>query len=185
LIAPPREPNSDAPSPLAAAGSENLFVGPSVEEILGGQDLAAFSARLADPNARLLFDYWCRLLREHGLAMKPHFDVTQIPSTLSNIYMEEYDVERRQSRMRLMGETLNSQWAERVVGLCTDDYVSGATAELWKASDKAVYFERHVAILTYDLKYIHRPHCTLIDLALPMDDQDGNKFCIGYAWQKT
>jgi hypothetical protein len=132
----------------------------------------------------LLFDYWSRALGEHGLAMKSHFDATQIPAALSNIYMEEYDVEREQSRMRLMGETLKSQWADSVVGLCTDDYVSGSANELWKRSDRVVYFDRCAAILTYNLEYIDRPHCTLIDLALPMDDEDGNKFSIGYAWER-
>lgn len=178
-------PGTNEPSPAAEASHEGLILGPSVDDILNARDLTTFRARLTDAGALLLFDYWCQLLLEHGSVIKPHFDVTQVPSALSNIYMEEYDVERQQSRMRLMGDTLNSQWAERVVGLCTDDYVRGATAELWKASDKAVYFQHRAAILNYDLTYIDRPHCTLVDLALPMDDTGGRKFCIGYAWQKA
>src|SRR3546814_6162628 len=80
--------------------------------------------------------------------------------------------------MRLMGETLKAQWRDSVVGLCTDDYVSGSVAALWKESDTVVYFGRRAAILTYNLKYIDRAHVTLIDLALPMDDESGKKFAI-------
>src|SRR3546814_4217427 len=58
--------------------------------------------------------------------------------------------------MRLMGETLKAQWRDSVVGLCTDDYVSGSVAALWKESDTVVYFGRRAAILTYNLKYIDR-----------------------------
>src|SRR3546814_6278013 len=85
---------------------------------------------------------WCRLLREHGLRLKAAFDPTAVPRALSNIYLEEYDAERRQGRMRLMGETLKAQWRDSVVGLCTDDYVSGSVAELWKQSDTVVYFQQ-------------------------------------------
>ena len=160
-----------------------LFVGPHVEEVLSGVGLSGFYDRLTDEGALALFDYWCRLLREHGLGMKAAFDPTAVPRTLGSIYLEEYDAERRQSRMRLMGETLKAQWRGSVVGLSTDDYVSGSVAELWKQSDTVVYFNRRAAILTYDLEYIDRAHVTLIDLALPMDDQSGKKFALGYAWR--
>jgi len=160
-----------------------LFVGPHLEEVLSGVDLSGLRARLTDEGALALFDYWCRLLREHGLRMKAAFDATAVPRALSNIYLEEYDTERRQSRMRLMGEALKAQWRGSVVGLCTDDYVSGSVAELWKQSDTVVYFDRRAAILTYNLEYIDRAHVTLIDLALPMDDENGKKFAIGCAWR--
>lgn len=160
-----------------------LVVGPSVDEVTAGANLSAFRAQLDNEGAHTLFDYWCRLIRAHGVRMKHLLDVTEIPRALTIIYMEEYDTERQQSRMRLMGETLRAQWHDSVVGLCTDDYVSGSINALWKQSDQVVYFEQRAAILTYDLEYIDRPHCTLVDLALPMDDQDGKKFCIGCAWQ--
>jgi hypothetical protein len=160
-----------------------LFVGPHIEEVLAGVDLSGFRAWLTDEGALALFDYWCRLLREHGLGMKVAFDPTAVSHALSNIYLEEYDAERQQSRMRLMGETLKAQWRGSVVGLCTDDYVSGSVAELWKQSDTVVYFDRRATILTYNLEYIDRAHVTLIDLALPMDDESGKKFAIGYAWR--
>lgn len=160
-----------------------LFVGPHIDEVLEGADLAAFRARLTNAGALALFDYWCRLLRAHGLRMKPAFDPVEVPRALPNIYLEEYDLERKQGRMRLMGETLKAQWRDSVVGLCTDDYVSGSVAELWKQSDAVVYFERRAAILTYNLEYIDRAHVTLIDLALPLDDEHGKKFAIGCAWR--
>ena len=160
-----------------------LFVGPHIEEVLAGADLAGFRARLTDAGGLALFDYWCGLLRAHGLAMKAAFDPTAVARTLANIYLEEYDSGRQQSRMRLMGETLKAQWRDSVVGLCTDDYVTGSVAELWKQSDAVVYFDRRAAILTYNLKYIDRAHVTLIDLALPMDDASGRKFTIGCAWR--
>jgi len=160
-----------------------LFVGPHIEEVLSGADLSAFRARLGDEGALALFDYWCALLSEHGLRMKAAFDPTGLPRALPNIYLEEYDAERQQSRMRLMGETLKAQWRGSVVGLCTDDYVSGSVAELWKQSDTVVYFDRRAAILTYNLEYIDRAHVTLVDLALPMDDASGKKFAIGCAWR--
>lgn len=187
-------PLSDGWSPLSSrvgmsstmGGSRRwpgLLVGPHIEEVLSGADLTDFRARLTDGGALALFDYWCGLLRAHGLAMKAAFDPTRIPRALANIYLEEYDAERQQSRMRLMGETLKAQWRDSVVGLCTDDYVSGSVAELWKQSDAVVYFERRAAILTYNLEYIDRAHVTLIDLALPLDDEHGKKFAIGCAWR--
>src|SRR3546814_983434 len=87
--------------------------------------------------------------------------------------------------MRLKGETLKAQWRNGVVGLCTDDYVSGSVAELWKQADTIVYFDRRAAILTYNLEYIDRAHVTLIDLALPMDDASGKKFAIGRSEEHT
>jgi len=160
-----------------------LFVGPHVDDVLAGADLSGFRARLSDAGALALFDYWCELLRTQGLRMKAAFDPTAVPRALANIYLEEYDAERKQSRMRLMGESLKAQWRNSVVGLCTDDYVSGSVAALWKQSDSVVYFDRRAAIITYDLEYIDRAHVTLIDLALPMDDAEGKKFAIGCAWQ--
>lgn len=160
-----------------------LVLGPHIEEVLSGADLSGFRARLTNEGALALFDYWCALLREHGLAMKAAFDPAAVPRALSNIYLEEYDIVRQQSRMRLMGETIKAQWRDSVVGLCTDDYVSGSVAELWKQSDTVVYFDRRAAILTYNLKYIARPYVTLVDLALPMDDEHGKKFAIGCAWR--
>lgn len=160
-----------------------LHVGPHIEEVLSGADLSAFRARLTHAGALALFDYWHRLLRSYGLSMKAQFDPVEVPRALASIYLEEYDVARKQSRMRLMGETLKAQWRDSVVGLCTDDYVSGSVAELWKQSDTVVYFDRRAAILTYNLEYIDRPYVTLVDLALPMDDDAGRKFAIGCAWR--
>src|SRR3546814_6091253 len=135
--------------------------------------LSGCRARLTDEGALALFDYWCRLLREHGLRLKAAFDPTAVPRALSNIYLEEYDADRRQSRMRLMGETLKAKWRNSVDGLCTDDYVSGSVAELWKQADTIVCFERRMAILTYTLEYIDRAHVTFTDTARPVDDESG------------
>lgn len=161
-----------------------LLAGPSVDDVTSGADISAFRARLDHEGALALFDYWCRLMREHGLPMKHMFDPIEVPCALATFYMEELDVERQQSRMRLMGETLRAQWRDSVVGLCTDDHVTGSTNVLWKQADRRlVYFEQRAVILTYTLEYIDRPHCRLVDLALPMDDQDGKKFAIGCAWE--
>jgi len=164
--------------------AQGLIAGPSVDDIRSGADVSAFRRLLSDPAAGALFDYWRRLARRHGVAIKTLFDVTEIPHTLPSIYLEEYDAEHQQSRMRLMGETLKAQWANSVVGLVTDEYVSGDVNTLWKQSDQLVYFEKRAAILVYNLEYIDRSHCTLIDLALPMDDENGEMFAIGYAWQR-
>lgn len=164
--------------------AQGLISGPSVEEVLAGVDIEAFRRVLTNAGARALFDYWCRLVHEGGVAIKHLFDVTEVPSALSSIYLEEYDAEHQQSRMRLMGETLKAHWSDSVVGLVTDDYVTGSVNALWKQSDQIVYFEKRAAILVYSLEYIDRSHCTLIDLALPMDNADGKMFAIGYAWQR-
>jgi len=164
--------------------AQGLISGPTVEEVLAGADFAAFRGLLTNAGAQVLFDYWCRLVRENGVAIKHLFDATEVPSALSSIYLEEYDAEHQQSRMRLMGETLKAQWSGSVVGLVTDEYVTGSVNALWKQSDQLVYFEKRAAILIYSLEYIDRSHCTLIDLALPMDDAEGKKFAIGYAWQR-
>lgn len=168
-------------SDLPARG---LISGPSVEELLAGTDIAAFRRLLTNEGAQALLDYWCRLVRENGVAIKRLFDPTEVPNALSSIYLEEYDKEHQQSRMRLMGETLKAQWSGSVVGLVTDEYVTGDVNALWKQSDRLVYFEKRAAILIYSLEYIDRSHCTLIDLALPMDDAGGKMFAIGYAWQR-
>ena len=164
--------------------AEGLISGPSVEEVRAGTDVSTFRHLLANQGALALFDYWCRLVHEGGVAIKHLFDPTEVPSALSSIYLEEYDWEYQQSRMRLMGETLKAQWSGSVVGLVTDDYVVGSVNALWKQSDQLVYFEKRAAILIYSLEYIDRSHCTLIDLALPMDNAEGKMFAIGYAWQR-
>lgn len=164
--------------------AQGLVSGPSVDDVQAGTDVSAFRRLLTDPGAVALFDYWCRLVREHGNIIKPYFDPIEIPVALPSIYLEEYDAEHKQSRMRLMGETLKAQWSGSVVGLVTDDYVTGNVNALWKQSDRLVYFEKRATILVYSLEYIDRSHCTLIDLALPMDDKDDRLFAIGYAWQR-
>ena len=164
---------------------QGLVSGPSVEEILAGSDVSAFCGLLSDEGASSLFDYWSRLVREHGPRIKAFFDPTQVPRALASIYMEEWDAEHAQSRMRLMGETLKAHWQDSVVGLVTDEYVSGDINALWKQSDQVVYFEKRAAILVYSLEYIDRPHCTLIDLALPMDGENSKMFSIGYAWERS
>ena len=58
----------------------------------------------------------------------------------------------------------------------------GSVNELWKQSDQIVYFDRCTVLLAYNMAYIDRPHCTLIDLALPMNDDAGSKFALGYIW---
>lgn len=163
--------------------AEGLIAGPSVREILEGADTTAFRNLIGNDKARQLFDYWCRLLRDHGLAMKAEFDPLEVPRLLPSIYIEEWDPAERQSRMRLMGEDLKAQWDEDVIGLRTDDYVKGDVNALWKRSDQVVYFEQRTALLAYNMEYLDRDHCTLIDLTLPMDDRRGRKFAIGYIWQ--
>src|SRR3546814_19511050 len=113
--------------------------------------------------------------------MKAAFDPTRVPHALANIYLEEYDAERQQSRMRLMGETLQAQWRDSVVGLCTDDYVSGSVAALWKESDTVVSFGRRAAILHYNLKYLDRAHVTLIDHALHLAAESGKTLALAGA----
>ena len=71
-----------------------LFVGPHIDEVLEGADLAAFRARLTNAGALALFDYWCRLLRAHGLRMKPAFDPVEVPRA-RDLSEEERDLLRR------------------------------------------------------------------------------------------
>ncbi|MEO3428357.1 PAS domain-containing protein [Pelagibius sp. CAU 1746] len=168
-------------SDLLAPG---LIPGPSVEDILAGADTTEFRRLVGNDSALQLFNYWSRLLREHGLAMKQQFDPLEVPALLSNIYIEEWDPEERQSRMRLMGEDLKAVWNEDVIGLRTDDFVRGDVNALWKQSDRIVYFENRTAILAYNMEYLDRPHCVLRDLTLPMQDHQGNRFAIGYIWQE-
>lgn len=163
--------------------AERLIAGPSAGDILAGADTTAFRDLIGNAKARQLFDYWCRLLRAHGLAMKAEFDPLEVPRLLPRIYIEEWDPVEGQSRMRLMGETLKAQWNEDVTGLRTDDYVRGDVNALWKRSDQVVYFEQRVVLLAYNMEYLNRDHCTLIDLTLPMDDRQGRKFAIGYIWE--
>lgn len=163
--------------------AQRLILGPSVDEILADADTADFRRLLDNDNALRLFDYWCRLLRHHGLALKPAFDPLEVPALLPSIYIEEWDPVERQSRMRLMGEDLKEQWDEGVIGLRTDDYVKGDVNALWKRSDQVVYFDRRTALLAYNMEYQDRAHCTLTDLTLPMNDGEGNKFAIGYIWK--
>src|SRR3546814_16251428 len=106
-----------------------LFVGPHFEEVLSGVDLSGFRTRLTDEGALALFDYWCRLLREHGLRLKAAFDPTAVPRALSNTYLEEYDAERRPGRMRPMGETLNATRTARRGGRGTEQHARGTRAE--------------------------------------------------------
>jgi hypothetical protein len=163
--------------------TQGLIAGPTVDDVIAGADTSDFRELIGHDKARRLFDYWCRLLREHGLQMKPAFDPLEVPALLPSIYIEEWDAEAGQSRMRLMGEELKAQWNEDVIGLRIDDYVRGDVNALWKRSDQVVYFDGRAALLAYNMEYQDREHCTLIDLTLPMNDSKGNKFAIGYIWE--
>ncbi|WP_193367290.1 PAS domain-containing protein [Pelagibius marinus] len=163
--------------------ARGLIPGPSVDEILADTDTSHFRSLIDNDKALQLFEYWCRLLHYHGLALKPAFDPLEVPALLPSIYIEEWDPEAQQSRMRLMGEDLKARWDEEVIGLRTDDYVKGDVNALWKRSDQVVYFEKRTAILAYSMEYLDRAHCTLIDLTLPMNDDKGNRFAIGYIWE--
>ena len=162
---------------------QGLIPGPTADAILAGADTSGFRDLIENEEARRLFDYWCALLREHGLVMKQAFDPLEVPRLLPKIYIEEWDPEIRQSRMRLIGESLKARWNEDIIGLATDDHVKGDVNDLWKRSDHVVHFEQRVALLAYSMEYLDRPHITLIDLSLPMQDHAGNRYAIGYIWE--
>ena len=66
--------------------AQGLIAGPSVADIRAGADTSTFEGWLTDPAALTLFDYWCRLVHQHGTVIKKIFDPAEI-SAGSKIFL--------------------------------------------------------------------------------------------------
>jgi len=144
--------------------------------------LHEFRQRLEDPGARKLLDYWSGLVSVYGLAIKRRFDPLAIPDLLPRIYLEEWDAPTEQSKVRLEGDVLRDLWGGGAVGKTIDDQVTGAVNALWKESDRLNFGERRGTFEVYDLNFRDREYRWVGDLCLPMEDERGEPFSVGYIW---
>ncbi len=160
-----------------------LIKGPS---FAGGRPCArqldGFRDALADPDALAFFDYWLSRCGEAGLPAKAEIDPCELPGLLHAIYIEEWDGQRQQSRIRLAGEFYREVNGFNVQGLAVDDYAEGATQDLWKECDKLNFFELCPTLCAYDLGRDKRPVRFLNDLTLPVRAAADSVVAFGYTW---
>ena len=86
----------------------------------------AFRSEIFDAEAVFLFDYWLSRCGESGIPDKALIDPVELPNLLHALYIEEWDDERRQSRIRLAGEFHREVAGFNVQGLTVDDHATGA-----------------------------------------------------------
>lgn len=164
-------------------GGFELIAAPIFGEGDTSETLKPFRDQLSDESACRFLDYWARLVSAHGLAIKRRFDPLEIYDLLPYVFLEEWDSRVAQSRVRLEGSMLESFWGGGVVGQSIDDQVQGPINALWKEADR-LNFEEHRGILAiYHLDFRNRDYRWIADVTLPMIDDKGGRFTIGYMWK--
>ena len=99
------------------------------------EELGAFREKIPDSNAVALFDYWLSKLSGDGLPHRSQLDPTEIPRLLTGIFVEEWDDEHQQSRIRLAGEFHREPDDTSIQGRLVDDLTEGETRDVWRQCD--------------------------------------------------
>ncbi len=160
-----------------------LIKGPSFSAgIPEAAAIDAFRSEIFDSGAVFLFDYWLSRCGESGVPDKTRIDPVELPNLLHALYIEEWDDERRQSRIRLAGEFHREVAGFNVQGLAVDDHATGAANALWKQCDRCNFFELRPTLCGYTLQHVDKAHKRLADLTLPMRDRSGVVLTIGVTW---
>jgi hypothetical protein len=82
-----------------------LIKGPSFSTGTAGEaEIDEFRAALSNADAVAFFDYWLARCSQADIPGKANIDPIELPRLLHAIYIEEWDKEYRQSRIRLAGE---------------------------------------------------------------------------------
>jgi hypothetical protein len=169
-----------------------IVVTPSIPFLLKGPCFAAgfppdieikrFRDQIANRKALAFFDYWISKCPENDIPSKQRIDPVEIPKLLSALFIEEWDAELRQSRIRLAGEFHREPNGSSIQNLALDDLSSGLTNEIWKRCDQHNFFELCPTICGYALEQFDRPYRQHADLALPVRDGSNSILVYGYSW---
>ncbi len=160
-----------------------LIKGPSFSAGMAGElENGAFRAALSDSDASAFFDYWLARCSKAGIPEKADIDPIELPRLLHAIYIEEWDQESRQSRIRLAGEFHREVAGFNVQGLSVDEHASGETSEIWKQCDQLNFFELRPTFCGYDLGHVKKPFRYLADLTLPVRAGPDEVLAFGFVW---
>ena len=157
-----------------------LIKGPSFSSgVPPATEIESFRQELFGAYALTLFEYWLSKCPADDIARKDQIDPMDLPKLLSRIYIEEWDTERRQSRMKLAGEYHREVAGLKVKGLGVDDHPSGATNELWKQCDQHNFFELRPTFCGYCLNFTNKQSGRVADLTLPVRDKSELVLTVG------
>jgi len=157
-----------------------LIKGPSFLE--GFPDMAeveSFRQEIFDADALSLFEYWISKCSEEAIPTKNEIDPVDLPKLLNRIYIEEWDAEWQQSRLKLAGDFHHQIYGGNVHGLVVDDHVTSETNKLWKQCDQYNFIQLCPTYCGYHLEHVDKGHIKLADLTLPMRDKDEAVCAIG------
>lgn len=144
--------------------------------------LAGFRDRLSSAEAKELLDYWSNLVSAHGDRIKHRIDPIDFPHLLPAIYIEEWDAEAGENRVRLAGEYHRDLAGRNIVGLTATEHSTESQLAVWRACDKLNFQDGIATLSHYSLTHVQRDYRWIWDLSLPMADRDGNRFVLGYVW---
>ena len=160
-----------------------LVKGPSFSSGLpGAPEIDEFRGALPDPDAVAFFDHWRAKCSEAGVPDKADIDPVELPRLLHAIYIEEWDKEKRQSRLRLAGEFHREVAGFNVQGMGVDEHSTGETEELWKQCDRLNFFELRPTYCGYDLGHVKKRFRFLADLTLPVRAGPDEVLAFGFIW---
>lgn len=160
-----------------------LVKGPSFSSgVPRALEIDEFRGVLPNPDAVVFFDYWLAKCPETGVPDKADIDPVELPRLLHAIYIEEWDKEKQQSRLRLAGEFHREVAGFNVQGLGVDEHASGETKELWKQCDQLNFFELRPTYCGYDLGHVKKPFRFLADLTLPVRAGLDEVLAFGLIW---
>jgi len=160
-----------------------LVKGPSFSAGLVGElEIDEFRALLPNPDAVSFFDYWLAKCSDTGIPEKADIDPIELPRLLHAIYIEEWDAETQQSRIRLAGEFHREVAGFNVQGLSVDEHASGQTKELWQQCDQLNFFELCPTYCGYDLGHVKKPFRFLAVLPLPVRASPAEVLAFGFIW---
>jgi PAS domain len=160
-----------------------LVKGPSFSSgIPGESEIDGFRSRLCNADAMAFLDYWRARCSETGIPEKADIDPIELPRLLSAIYIEEWDEQRRQSRIRLAGEFHREVAGFNVQGLSVDEHADGETSLIWKQCDQFNFFQLRPTFCGYDLGHVKRQFRYLADVTLPVRDGSDGVLAFGFVW---
>ena len=142
-------------------------------------EVEAFQQQIFDADALSLFDYWISKCTEEAIPTKNEIDPVEFPKLLTRIYIEVWDAERQQSRIRLAGEFHHQIYGGNVHGLVVDDHVTSETNKLWKQCDQFNFIMLCPTYCGYSLEHVNKEFMNLTDLTLPVRDKDEAVCTIG------
>ncbi len=168
---------------MSASSIPFLIEGPSFATGMAGEaEIDAFRAALSNDDAVMFFDYWLARCTEAGIPAKADIDPIELPRLLHAIYIEEWDRDSRQSRIRLAGEFHRDVAGFNVQGLSVDEHAAGQTAEIWKQCDQFNFFELRPTFCGYDLGHVKKSFRYLADLTLPVRAGPEEVLAFGFIW---